>query len=901
MKINVNGREVSADPRPGQCLRTFLREQGYFGVKKGCDSGDCGACTVWVDDEPVQSCLYPAHRAKDREVTTIEALAVDDKLHPMQEQFLAAQGFQCGFCTAGMIMTAARLDQAQLTDIPRALKSNLCRCTGYCAILDAIEGRSSADVQLSEPPIGRPIPAPAGPLVVTGNARFTLDVAIPGMLHMKVLRSPHAHARIVAVDGSEALALPGVRAVLTHLDAPQQQFSTARHENLTDDPFDTRVLDDTMRFIGQRVAAIVADTEALAEKACNLVHVAYELLPAVLDPEDALKPDAPVLQQYDGYFHNHTGEDYPRRPNVVAELHGEFGSLEAGLATADVTYEGIFETQRTQHVALETHAAIGWLDGAGRLCIRSSTQTPFLTRRILSDLFELPFDKVRCETGRVGGGFGGKQEMLVEDLVGLAVLRCRAPVQLELTREEQFTATTTRHPMRIKVKLGATRDGTLTAIGMDVLSNTGAYGNHGPGVLFHGCGESVGNYRCLNKRVDGVAVVTNTVPAGAFRGYGISQTGFAMESAIEELARRLDLDPIEFRRRNVVRDGEPLISFEDMPPDLEHGSYGVDQCLDMVEHAMSEGGVAAPEGWHVGQGFAMTSTATVPAGPYFADARIALAEGGLFDLFVGTAEFGNGTSTVHVQIAAAVLGVSPSRIRLHQSDTDIVAHDTGAYGSTGTVVAGTATQKAAEALRSLLIERAAEKLGAAARDVKLTQDAATAGGASVPLCAFAPLEAYGHHDVKKRSIAFNVQGFRVAVNPETGELRILKSVQAADAGFVINPMQCRGQVEGGVVQALGAALYEEVLLDETGRVATRNLRSYHIPACADAPLTEVLFAKASDRLGPFGAKSMSEGPFNPVAPALANAIRDAIGVRFHSTPIKADRIWLALQDREKAG
>ena len=400
------------------------------------------------------------------------------------------------------------------------------------------------------------------------------------------MRSPHAHARITAIDAREALALPGVHAVLTYRDAPQQTFSTARHENVSDDPLDTRVLDDTMRFIGQRVAAVVADSEALAEKACRLVRVSYEVLPAVFDPLDALKPDAPVLHRYDGHFHNSTHEEHPRRPNVVGELHGEVGSLKAELAVADITYEATFETQRMQHVALETHAAIGWLDQSQRLCMRSSTQTPFLTRRMLSDLFELPLDKVHCETGRVGGGFGGKQEMLVEDIVALAVLHCRAPVQLELTREEQFTATTTRHPMRINVKLGATREGILTAIGLDVISNTGAYGNHGPGVLFHGCTESVANYRCANKRLDGVAVVTNTVPAGAFRGYGISQTGFAMESAMEELARRLDLDPIEFRRRNVVQPGEPMISFEEMPSDLEYESYGVGECLDLVQRAL---------------------------------------------------------------------------------------------------------------------------------------------------------------------------------------------------------------------------------------------------------------------------------------------------------------------------
>ena len=851
--MQVNRVPVAAQPRPGQCLRSFLRAAGWFGVKKGCDAGDCGACTVWVDGEPVQSCLYPAHRAVGRDITTIEGLAADDgALHPMQAKFLAAQGFQCGFCTAGMIMTAASLDQSQLADLPRAMKSNLCRCTGYRALTEAVAGVCHV-APASEPQgCGFNLAAPAGPAVVTGQARFTLDKPLPGMLHLKLLRSPHAHARIRAIDSSAALASPGVRAVLTHHDAPTVKFSTAQHEHADDDPFDTRVLDDVVRYVGQRVAAVVADSEAAAERACALIRVEYEVLPALFDPERATLADVALV---------HSGG------NLVAELHGGCGDVAAGLTAAAVTYEATFETQRTQHTALETHAAIGWLDDTGRLCLRASTQTPFLTRRSIARLFGLPLEQVFVEAGRVGGGFGGKQEMLVEDIVALAVLTCRAPVQLDLTREEQFSATTTRHPMRMKVKLGATADGTLTAIALDVLSNTGAYANHAPGVLFHGCNESVSAYRCPNKWVDGRVVYTNTVPAGAFRGYGLSQTVFAIESAMDELARRLNIDPIELRRRNVVTPGDPMLSYAQGAHDVEYGSYGFDQCFDLVERSLAENATPAPEGWLVGQGVAMAMIDTVPPRGHFADVRLSRATDGMFDLAVGTAEFGNGTSTVHLQIAATVLGVAPSCIRLRQSDTDAVAHDTGAYGSTGTVVAGMATQRAAMALRALMDTH----------------------GPTVPL------EAHGHFDGTPRSVAFNVHGFRVAVRPETGELRILHSVQAADAGRVINPMQCRGQIEGGVAQALGAALYEGVRLDDTGRVASRTLRTYHIPTFADVPATEVLFADTTDRLGPFGAKSMSEAPFNPVAPALANALRDATGIRFFSTPIGVDRIWQALQ------
>ncbi|WP_333770605.1 molybdopterin-dependent oxidoreductase [Streptomyces sp. IBSBF 2435] len=902
MIIEVNGRPFDADPRPGQCLRTYLREQGWFGVKKGCDAGDCGACTVHVDGEPVHSCLYPAFRARGRSVTTVEGLASSDgELHPVQRGFLDAQGFQCGFCTAGLLMTTAALDEEQLADLPRALKGSLCRCTGYRAVEDAIRGVRHTEVPAAGEAVGRNLPAPAGPQVVTGTARYTFDLDVPGLLHMKLLRSPHAHARITAIDTAAALRVPGVHAVLTHHDAPERHFSTARHEHPTDDPDDTRVLDDTVRHIGQRVAAVVADSEAAAEEGCRAVEVAYEVLPAVLDPEEAMRPGAPVVHAKDAA----TARISRPHDNVVGEVHGEAGDIAAGFAEADEIYEETFRTQRVQHAALETHGAVAWIDEDGRLTVRTSSQTPFLTRRALCALYDLPLDRVRVVAGRVGGGFGGKQEMLVEDIVALAVLRLSRPVKLEYTRAEQFYGATTRHPFTVHVKVGARRDGTLTAFQLRAVSNTGAYGNHGPAVMFHACDESLAVYRCPNKKADGYAVYTHTVPAGAFRGYGLGQVVFATESALDELARRLGMDPLEFKARNIIGPGEPMIGTGGEEEDLHIASYGLDQCLAVIRAARAEPAEPGPDGWLVGEGAALAMIATGPPGGHIADVRAALLPDGTFDLAVGTAEFGNGTTTVHRQIAAGELATTVERITVRQSDTDVVRHDTGAFASTGVVVAGKATLRASRALAAVLLDFAAAHLRVARADCRLVDEAVAygpGGGSRVPLkelyaaarAVGADLAADGRFGGTPRSVAFNAHWFRVAVDPGTGEMRILRSVHTADAGKVVNPMQCRGQVEGGVAQALGATLFEDVRVDGRGAVDTAAFRRYRLPQYADIPRTEVHFTRTADAIGPLGAKSMSESPFIPVAPAFANALRAATGLRFTDLPLTRDRVWLAL-------
>ncbi|WP_240615955.1 molybdopterin-dependent oxidoreductase [Nakamurella deserti] len=866
--VEIDGTAATAAPRPGQCLRTFIREQGHFGVKKGCDAGDCGACSVLVDGAPVHSCVFPAHQAVGHAVTTVTGLS-DGELHPVAADFVAAQGFQCGFCTAGMVVTASTFGPADLDDLPRKLKGNLCRCTGYRAVEDAVRGVVNVRSEPGRPPVGQSVAAPASVRVVTGTEPFTLDLALPGLLHAKLLRSPHPHARIRSMDVTAALRVPGVVTVLTADDSPDVLFSTGRHENRLDDIDDTRVFDTVVRFVGQRVAAVIAESVTAAEAGCRAIAVDYEVLPAVVDPERARDPQAPAV---------HADKDpatcrmIDGRGNVAAEVHSEIGSVESGFADAAVIVEQVWTTPRVQHAHLETHGSVGWRAPDGRLVVRTSSQVPFLVRDELCRIFGVDRRDLRVLTTRVGGGFGAKQELLTEDVVLLGMLKTGRPVQLEFTRSEQFVGAPSRHPMRIGVRMGATADGDITAIAVDVLSNTGAYGNHAIGVMFHGCNESLTVYHCPNKKVDAAAVYTHTPPAGAFRGYGLGQVILAVEGALDEVCRRLDLDPYEVRRRNVVRPGEPMLSTTPEPHDVRYGSHGADECLDLVRSAMHRGnGVSPPPGphWRVGTGMAMSMIDTIPPRGHFADASVTAEADGSYTVRVGTAEFGNGTATVHTQIAASVLGVGVGRVRLVPSDTDAVEHDTGAYGSTGVVVAGHAVLRAAEDLRTRMMVATGPTAGLVGR---------------------------GRDDGSGRSIAFNVQGFRVAVDVRTGEVRILQSVQAADAGFVMNPVQCRGQVEGGVAQAVGTVLYEDMRVDPgDGRVLTTTLREYHIPQFADVPRTEVLFAATSDALGPFGAKSMSESPYNPVAPALVNAIADATGVRFTSLPLTWDRIWAGLR------
>jgi putative selenate reductase molybdopterin-binding subunit len=895
LAFSVNQRPFEARPEPGQCLRTFLREHGCLGVKKGCDAGDCGACTVWLDGTPVHSCLMPAFRAAGHEVTTIEGLGENGALHPMQQAFLDAQAFQCGFCAAGMIMTTAALDADQLADLPHALKGNLCRCTGYRAIADALAGVCSTEEDVAGQACGASLRNPFAEAIVTGQARYTMDVAMDGLLHLKVLRSPHAHARILRIGRERAARAPGVVAIFTWEDVPRRLYSSATHEDHLVDPDDTYVLDNVVRFVGQRVAAVVAETEAAAEAACRLLEVQYEILPGVFDPEAAMRPEAPLLHE----------KGITAYGNVYADIHGEVGSTAEGFAAADVVHEGVYSTSRVQHVHLETHGSIAWTAPDGRVHVRTSSQAPFIAQQKLCHIFGLRPRDLHVFTERVGGGFGGKQEMLTEDLCVLATLKTGRPVKWEFTREEQFIGATTRHQMTAKVRLGARCDGTLTAIEVRVVSNTGAYGGHGGETLAAALAGPLAAYRCPNKKADGYAVYTNMVPGGGFRGYGSSQTTFAVECAIDDLAKKLGLDPFEIRRRNMIRPDDWIGSIWGDPSDVDFGSYGLDQCMGRVECALKSGrGMPKPEGeeWVEGTGAALAMLECGPPTEHRSGAEMRLLADGRYHLAVGSTEMGNGSVTSHRQIAAEVLGSRAEEIAIINADTDLAPYDTGTFASTGTVVAGQAVALTAAALRDNIREYASAHLGCPITDCRLEEGAVVCGERRI---ALTELHAAGTKDAHRfearrkaylspRTVAFNVHGVRVAVHRVTAEVRILHSVHAADIGRLINPMQCRGQIDGAIAMGIGWALCENMVHDAKGAIVNPTLRNYRIPSFADIPRSEVYFAETYDRIGPLGAKSQGECAINPVAPAIANAVARATGVRFPHLPLTPDRMFSAL-------
>jgi putative selenate reductase molybdopterin-binding subunit len=891
MNYSVNGKLISAEPQPGQCLRTLLRERGFFGVKKGCDAGDCGACTVWLDGTPVHSCLMPAFRAAGRAVTTIEGLAPDHTLHPMQRAFLDAQAFQCGFCAAGMIMTAASLDQYQRADLPHALKGNLCRCTGYRSIADALAGAANVEEDVAGKACGANLANPFGEGIVTGRARYTMDIVVDQVLHLKVLRSPHAHARIVHIGRDRAQAFPGVVEVFTWEDVPRRLYSTALHDDHLVDPDDTYVLDNVVRFVGQRIAAVVAETEAAAEAACRLVDVTYEILPAVFDPVAAMAPDALVLHDKGG----------AEKGNIYVDIHGEIGSVADGFAAADAVHEMTYSTSRVQHVHLETHGSIAWRGDDGRLHVRTSSQAPFIVQQKLCHIFALRARDLHVFTERVGGGFGGKQEMISEDLCLLATMKTGRPVKWEFTREEQFIGATTRHQMTTRVKLGAKCDGTLTAIEIHVVSNTGGYGGHAGETLGGALGSPVSSYRCANKKAIGYAVYTNQVPGGGFRGYGSSQTTFAIESAIDDLARLLRVDPFEIRRKNMVRPDDWIESVWKDPSDVSFGSYGLDQCLDLVEEALAKGGgLPKPEGdeWAEGTGVALAMLENPPT-EHRSGALMTLRPDGTYHLAVGSTEMGNGSVTSHRQIAAAILGVTADSVDIINADTDLCPYDTGTFGSTGTVVAGQAVNLTAEALRDNICDFANRHTGVERSACRLEAGMVVCGDRRITLSdlhvagskAGHRFEAKRRAYLSPRTVAFNVHGIRLAVHRMTGEIRILHSVHAADIGRLINPMQCRGQIDGAVAMGFGWALTENMVYDDTGKMVNPALRNYRIPAFADVPRTQVFFADTHDAIGPLGAKAQGECAINPVAPAIANALANATGVRFAHLPFTPDHIF----------
>ena len=861
MSMRIDKKAVSAEPRPGQSLLSFLREQGVTGPRRGCDAGDCGCCTVHIDGKAVQSCITPAQQAADTEITTIEGLAGADGMHPVQEAFHDAQGFQCGYCTAGFVMTAAASDDLA-DDSKTRFKGNYCRCTGYGSIKDAVAGKCNIETDTNEKSVGVSLPSHYGNEILTGKKAYTSDFVEPGTLHIKVLRSPHAHARIQSIDAKSALELEGVVAVFTHEDTPRVAYSTACHPGEVKDPMDTFMLDSVVRFVGQRVACVVAERVDIANEAIKLIDVDYEVLPHVLNSKDAMAEGAPRIHAAPDEFGIARAED-----NIAAELHDQRGDFETAFEAAPFKVKTTYTTPRQQHAHLEPHVATAWVDDSGVVNVRSSTQVPFLAQLTLSKLLDLPKEKIRVFKPRVGGGFGNKQEVQVEDLVAFASLKLGGrPVHWELTREEEFIATTTRHSTEIEMSAACDAEGNLTALSMRYVANTGAYGNHAMDVLNCSSFEALAAYRCANKRLAGYSVYTNTVPGGAFRGYGGTQSTFAVESTLHDLAEEVGIDPEAFVMNNMTREDEALnIGNEDAPNHVV-GSQDLEGCFKNVMADLAATRESTPEldeEWAIGEGTAVAMLASGIALKHRSDARVVRDTAGDFKLLVGTSDIGTGSDTSLRQIAADVLQVKVSDIGLVAADTDKTPFDAGAYASCTTFIAGNAVKAAAE-------------------DLKAKIDGAESDGLLV---------GEGSYYAEKIPMSYAVNGVRLAVNKVTGEIKVLHISQSADIGQQINPQFCKGQVEGATAQALGYCLTEEMIILEDGSVRNAAIRDYRIPAISDMPPIHSKFVDNKDPYGPFGAKAVGELTINSFPPAFANALKEAIGVRFTSLPLTPTKVW----------
>jgi putative selenate reductase molybdopterin-binding subunit len=756
--------------------------------------------------------------------------------------------------------------------------------------------------------------------LVKGNSAFVDDIELRGMLHAKLLTSPHAHARIVDIDDSRALALPGVHAVIHHENTVTPRYASGGQSWPNPHPYDQVSFDTKVRHVGDRVAAVAAETVEIAEEAIRLIEVTYEVLPAVFDENDAIAEGAPVIhdeQDSVGIF------DASR--NIARHMETAVGDCDAGFAAADRVFEQTFRVHQVQQVPIEPHIAIAWFDPDERLILRTSTQVPFHVRRMVAPLLGLTVKDIRVIKPRIGGGFGAKQEMLIEDIVGHLAKATRRPVRLELTREEEFVSSRTRHPQTITFKTGVGADGSLVAQEMRLLGNTGAYGTHGFTVQNITGLRGLTSYNCPSKRfVCDVAYANIPVP-GAYRGYGAPQAEFALEAHMEDIARALGRDPIDFKRQNWVKLGDalniaPFMGERDVEVEVEElpvvKSSGIEECVAQGKRAIGwhrkddPDWKRPPERPHVrrGLGFAFCMHGT---GIPFLDmggCSIKLNDDGSFNIAVGATDLGTGADTVLAQIAAEVLGVPVEDVVMYSSDTDMTPFDVGAYASSTTYISGMSVKKAADAVRMQIKERAAKMLGVEHPCMIELRDrrAWAPDGRSVTLEEVALDSLHWEDQTQIMGTAsfmatecpppFAAQFAEVEVDVDTGQVTVVKLVMAVDCGVAINPVTASGQVEGGMIQALGYGHCEEYAYDGAGRMINSRLGPYKIYRADEMPATEVYLVQTMEDSGPFGAKAVAEIPKDGVAPALRNAILDATGVAIDRIPFTPERVWRALTD-----
>jgi CO/xanthine dehydrogenase Mo-binding subunit/aerobic-type carbon monoxide dehydrogenase small subunit (CoxS/CutS family) len=913
--LTVNGKRMNPTLPPGMTLLRFLRDElRLTGTKNGCSTNHCGACTVLVNGKAIKSCLLQFGRLHNAEVLTIEGLSEPGVLHPIQAAFLAAGAVQCGFCTPGMIIaTKALLDtnpDPTEEEIREGLKNNICRCTGYVKIIDAVRLAARwlehpEQMQItSGGSYGESVIDLDGVAKVQGSLRFADDLYLPDMLHAKVLWSAHPHALIKSLHTTAAEEAPGVVRVLTAADVPGHNgFGPLKQ----DQPV---LCGDRVRFVGDAVALVLAETEAAAAEARDLIEVEYEPLPGVFSPQEALEADAPQL---------HT------EGNLCKHLLHTVGDVDEGLAQSHLVVEGHFETPFVEHAYLEPESGVAhWVGDVLHLTV--PTQFPFELKIQLAKVLGVPEDTIRVQTTPLGGSFGSKIDAIVEPLIALGAHVTRRAVKLTLTREESLKRSVKRHPYSMDYRVGFDREGKLMAVDAKLLSDTGAYANLGPRVIDQACIFACGPYEVPNLRVEGWATYTNNVNASAFRGFGINQVAVAIESLVDEAARRLNIDPFDLRYKNALKEGSTTAAGE-----ILKRSVAIEETITAARQALEDelpqiSKMATP-GMRLGIGVA-SGFKNVGAGKGKVDdagAIFSLLPGGKVQLRASAVDMGQGIRTTLVQIARQVLPLPDDNLELITGDTTLTPRHGGAVAERQTLISGNAVMEAAKRFRTELLHAAATVLAVPTEELEIFPDGVlhlraesqlswkelerklrergdevvaeyiyiaprTLALADVEGRKSVPPEEYRNYP----AYAYTTQVAVVEVDPNTGDVRLIKVLAAHDVGRAINPQKIEGQIEGSCHMAQGYALSEEYPVEQ-GLPKARTYRDLHVPTIMDAPQIRSLIVEKPDSTGPLGAKGISEVATVPLTPAILNAIFDAVGVRIRSLPATPARIKAALE------
>lgn len=754
--------------------------------------------------------------------------------------------------------------------------------------------------------------------IAAGRAIYTDDFPLNDPLQLLLLRSPHAHAEILSIDTSEAMKIDGVVDILTHENTPPTLYTTAGQGYPEPSPYDFRMFDSKVRFVGDRVALVVAETMEAAQKALPLIRVKYRELPPVFDPEFSMEADSPAIHDASAYAP--LPVKYDPEKNLAAEVELGFGDMEQGFSAADHIEDHTYTTQYASHCAMEPHASAAFLDEKDRLVVVTSTQVPFHVRRTLARVLDIPLRSIRVIKPRVGGAFGGKQEIILEPMVAFVTWKYRRASRLILSRKEVFTFCRTRHPFRIRFRTGFLDDGTITAMDVDALMNTGAYGAHALTVLSNSGSKMLPLFnKVKNVHFLGRSVYTNSPVGGAYRGYGATQAYFGFNQQLDIIARRTGQDLLDFVKKWHIRKGETSEVFRILGEGTEGvaqyiRSCGLDECIDRGAEKI---------GWHEkrnrhispskervrGVGMAVSMQGSAIPLIDMASASMKMNEDGSFNLHVGATDLGTGSDTVLSQIAAEVLGVPVEKIIILSSDTDLTPFDVGAYASSTTYLSGRAVEKCALKIKGQIMKTASGILGIPVDDLIFGEGVIYTSDRSKEttleqICTYAlytkdqyQIQASASHVAEESPPPFMAQFAEVEVDRETGEVRVVHFVSAVDCGRAINPRLAEGQVEGASVNGISFALHEDYIFSSKGRLLNDSFWDYKIFTAPDIPQVDTIIVDSGEETGPFGAKSVSEIGLNGPVPAIANAIYDAVGIRLFDAPFTPDKIMAALRKK----